>query len=602
MRFRLLFLLIIFCLILAACINDHPQDNKIYPAEHKNGEKEQISLIDTRIDTQGLIPFTKKLTDDMKHNRNHLLVSISPDGKSIYYMETTLEYKSPDQILIKGYEPENMDLYRLDIASGKSKLIAPSIAVISRASWNNSGILALLGGNHLTLYDAAKDRLLMADELRNEQVSHFGWSPDGKKIFTEHPNLPNGSILYPDSGSIVHKYETEENLYHKGKLDEDYSYGTYLYRPSEDELKQGVQEVAQTVVIDNKGQVVKIVGEGRFRDAYRRSVLQVGDSLFGLYYTPDINQADHCISLTEEYVYDARFIYDGKIIYIIKSPEAEKNTFLLCIADQEGKLLKKLEVSGNNLILSPDGKSVCTKGLENEEIDLTDSSFPLKKQIDPFPPRYVEEAIYPVIRGAVDSYCKFALTGELEQGILKKYFMDSHEPEQWAYFDMSLKVQEMKPSKNAQHYVVQIEIGKMRVDENKATFHVGFAASNSSGTGFGEGWVTELIKRDNRWYITGLSTFPNSQESKEVRQVAENYITSQSNSELKGKEVSIGQIQFWQLSDPHLAASSENANYCKIYLKVKESGKESIYKLVLHKALTEWKIESLSKDHLSGLF
>jgi hypothetical protein len=51
----------------------------------------------------------------------------------------------------------------------------------------------------------------------------------------------------------------------------------------------------------------------------------------------------------------------------------------------------------------------------------------------------------------------------------------------------------------------------------------------------------------------------------------------------KGKDVKIAQIQFWQMSEPTLSSNVDYANYCKVYLRVIENGKEIIYKMVLSK-------------------
>lgn len=280
----------------------------------------------------------------------------------------------------------------------------------------------------------------------------------------------------------------------------------------------------QTVVIDKNGQVVKVVGKGRFRDSYGRSVLQVGESLFGLYYTADINLSDDPVKLSEEYIYDARYIYDGKIAYIIKSPEVEQNLFLFCISDQQGKLLKQIEVTGSCLVLSPDGKSVFIKGERDEEIDLT--SMVVKQIANNETPNYTQEAIYRVIREAVDSCCKFDLTGAADMTAVNKYFTDTQNPDQWANFVISNYMKQMSPTKNAKHYVVDIRVGDLQIIGDTASVNVVFGGSNSFGTGYGDNWRAELIKINNRWYITGLSTFPDSSEYQKVKQYVEKLITN----------------------------------------------------------------------------
>jgi len=607
-RWLVLILLIYLSLcLLAGCNKGTPRPGKAYSDEPEG--KQQITISDSIIDTSGVIPFTEDLPGDIKHNRKNLVVSISPDHNSVYIMRpSTVRGICPREHVIKGADPAGMGLFRVDVDSGDSELIAPEIPVVSLARWNADGnILALLGGNHLTLYDAANHQLLMRDELQNERVTHFGWSPDGKKLFTAHPNLPNGSILYIDQKKLVHAYENKEELYYKGRLDEDHYYGTYIAKLTNEELaKKGSLAEPQTVVINKDGQIVKVVGEGRFRDAYQRSVLQVGESLFGLNYIPDINQPEQVVTLTNEYVYDARFISNGGIAYIIKSPDVEENAFLLCIADRNGKSVKQFKITGSSLVLSPDGKSVCTKGVEDEEIDLTTLSFK-EPRIDVLD-RYVEGRIYAVLRGAVDTYYKHEMIGEADTQAVKKYFLDTHSPEQWAYFDIMTYFREIPRKRNADHYVVTLRLKDLKIRGNRASARLTVGAANSFGTGYGGEWAVELIEQNHRWFVTGLSTFPDSPVREEVKETILKVIKEAQEgkafrAELKNKDVKIGQIQFWRLSEPHRSPDIESANYCKAYLKVKENGKEIIYKLILEKKdQIHWQVNRLSKNLLSSLF
>jgi len=183
MRFRLLPLFIILCLLVAGCIIDKPEDEVLYQAQRGGNEKQKISIIDSAIDTCGLIPFITEIPANIEQNRDNLVVSISPDHNSVYIMRPSIvKGKCSRDYLIKGVNPPGMSLLRVEVESGHSELISPEIPVVSLARWDADGnILALLGGNLLTLYDSVNNKVIIADELQNEQVSHFAWSPDGKK-------------------------------------------------------------------------------------------------------------------------------------------------------------------------------------------------------------------------------------------------------------------------------------------------------------------------------------------------------------------------------------------------------------------------------------
>ncbi len=129
----------------------------------------------------------------------------------------------------------------------------------------------------------------------------------------------------------------------------------------------------------------------------------------------------------------------------------------------------------------------------------------------------------------------------------------------------------------------------------------------SSGCGSGQQWALELIEENGRWQVTGLSTFPDSQARREIESLVSTILKKRTRDsifqgQLSGREVSMGQIQFWQLSSPQLAVDVEKANYCKAYLKVQENEKESIYKLIFRKDQNYWVVNTFTSENLSSLF
>ena len=67
-------------------------------------------------------------------------------------------------------------------------------------------------------------------------------SPDGETIYTEHPNLPCGSIIQLTDKKLFHAYETDQLLYYKGILDEKRFYGTQKLILDEKRNKKRVAE------------------------------------------------------------------------------------------------------------------------------------------------------------------------------------------------------------------------------------------------------------------------------------------------------------------------------------------------------------------------
>jgi hypothetical protein len=72
---------------------------------------------------------------------------------------------------------------------------------------------------------------------------------------------------------------------------------------------------------------------------------------------------------------------------------------------------------------------------------------------------------------------------------------------------------------------------------------------------------------------------------------------------LKDYDISIAQIQFWEMSEPHLADNITSANFCKIYIRVRKNGTEETYKLIVDKKnQKDWKPSRLDNLRLSHLF
>ncbi len=592
MKLRINIFILLLCLLLSGCSPGGTQVTKESEQETADLNSQQDLLKDRW---------------DREFSRENIIISISPDQLSYYCMQPASAYHSDDfPRTIKGAEPVGMNLYRVDSQTGVRELIIADFPVVTLARWNPRGtMLAMMGGRQLIIYDAEKNSLIMQGELENEQVSYFGWSSDGT-IYTELPDLPNGSIIFPIEEIVLPAYETYEEVYYKYKIDNDLSYGTWVDKLSNEELKQyGGLARPVTVIARNDGTIIKKMGYGRFRDACGNSILQVGENLFGLYYTPDVENAENIITLSEEYIYGACFAWEGKIAYLVQSDNREENNFVLCIADRNGEKIKEFDVTGSNLLLSPGKEIICAKGGQDEEIDLTTLS--LMNSVNASQLGHVEQEIYRTIRGAMDTYCKWDMIGESDWQAVDKYFIDTHEPEQWAWFDIMHTFKETAYERSSNKYFISLALQELEIEGNRASTVLNCMVKGSSGCGSGQQWALELIEENGRWQVTGLSTFPDSQPRREIESLVSTILKKGTRDsifqgQLNGREVSMGQIQFWQLSSPQLAADVEKANYCKVYLKVQENEKESIYKLIFRKDQNYWVVNTFTKENLSSLF
>ena len=580
-------------LILCGC-GSGIKNNKIYPAA-KPEEDYSTENLSTPIAVKGVNPF-KALNITESLSKEGIILTLSPDENFAFIMERV--YKSSDHILIKGETTVYVDLIRVDVKTGEKTILANCIPFLTSVQWSKDGkYVAFNGGGKLKVYNNVKKEFVFEEDLEGKEITAFGWAPDGKKIYMSQNYLINDSIGYLDSGRMVNSYETKEEVFYRKILDENYYYGTIGK-----ETSNGI--IAKTVVVNDKNDIVKIFQPGIFMDSFKRAMLQLGDERKGLYYYQDINKEDSSKVLTNEYVYDAKFAFDGKILYIVKNNNIEENNFILHIVDSEGKEINKHEISGTEIMLFTDGKLGYIAGEALEKINL------LTDEVQKSPMSIVENSfdqdICKVLRGAMYTYRRL-LENENNVTNVKKYFTNTHNPEQWAYsqmLDMWGKNEQRADVKYTNRCKIYLKDCKRYVFNNMERASVKLQEIKEEYPKEENDYSLELINLQNKWYVTGFSTFPNSDEAEEIKKVITEFVKESIKNDnfdiqLKGKKFAIGEIQFFTFSKNKLADEVKNADGCKVIIKVSEGSKESAYRMTINKSYDGiWKIVSLRRENI----
>ncbi|ARE86997.1 hypothetical protein [Clostridium formicaceticum] len=592
MKRAIFFLFFIF--ILVGCTQQEIKEGQVYVMKEDHFSEEQLGDM---LNIEGRIPFQKYVNQSLmsQYDSNRILLTISPDGKEMYFMEK-MESDTSFQV-IKGETREKVRVIKEDIESKEQEIIAENIPFISKVLWNTEeNMVAFGGGERLTIYNVKSKTTVMEEKLTQDNIANFFWSPiDENKLYSEQPDLANASIYYLNSQKKVEAYETREETYYKGKLDSNYYYGTKW------DLTNGD---TKTVILDKQGKIIKSLISGIFRDAYQKSLVVVGERGFGLYYVPDINASDKIITLTKEYIYDVKFIDDGKIAYTTKTEDVEANLFYLYIVSSNGNELKKLAVNGASIAVLPDGKSGYISGSEWQQVDFLQNKLGKDNSSIENEERDELQEIFITVRGAMRIFYDLELRGVKNWNHLQNYFKNTSLPEQWAYFDMEKMFQERNHKSQNSDYVMEIHLKHYEINGNNASITIGVNTKNPYGRGVAMDYALELIKQGENWYITGFSTFPYAAERKEIEEVVQETIDKIQtgklfSGEFENKEVMMGQIQFWMSGIPHLAPSAEDANAVKVFL---QADNQEIYKLVLEKINQSiWKPTKLTKENLSSL-
>ncbi|MFD3158356.1 hypothetical protein ACFIJ5_16145 [Haloimpatiens sp. FM7330] len=581
--------------IVYECYKKEIKDNKVYVVnQHK--KQRDITEIDGQIDTKGINKF---YSVKFKETNNKIPLTQSPDKKYIFYLSPNMEYNENDnKQMIIGVEQQRFSLNKYEVKTGDNIIIKEKIPPITEVKWNKNGnIVAFCGGNKLTIYNIEDSKFMFENEVKNDFVTYFGWSPDGKRLYTEHPNLVNNSIYYIDSNEKVEAYNAKEHRYYKGKIDNEYYYATV------NEIDKPASEQVYTLILDKNGKQITKFHKGKYRDSYIKSTTLSGQNGFGLYYIEDINNPEKSILIDRKYIYNAKFIYDGKIVYTIQNTDVSKNNFLMNVVNSNGKRIKQVEVSGGEFVLLPDGKKARVFGKDNELIDF-ENNIVSKKEKNNKKVDLDETKIFETIREAVNIIPKYISSQDLNVEMVKPYFIDSNDPVQSALFDIK-KMYKEKSTKNfiglsQEFYVTLWAANYKKYNKNgikKAVLNLRGDIKNGNSTSIKIDVEVELInsQKDNKWYITGVSTFTESEEYVKVKKLCNKYIQQLQKGllfkgSLKGKKIILGQIQFWNMRENCLASKAEYATHCKVYLKIKENNEEKIYEMILHKGNEEdWK-------------
>lgn len=643
---KAILLLVLIIPLLSGCRPSDIKDDKLYTVEDVTSDEENV-VIERALITEGIDPFIKegrnnetyksfdKLIEAFtkENNFENDILTISKDGNICFGMlygnvdqkQSLIDWEKKKIYGkdIREEESRKVVLFIINKKSDKPQLevLDDNIDFINLLKWNEYGDkVAFLSGGKLLVYDLKQEKLLFNKDSDNHNITYFGWDPDGNKIYTETTNLANYNIYYTDSEKIVSAYEARQKLYYKGILDDNYYFATFreIYAPY-------IPKEKTTAITDNKGNIISKLYGGRFRDSYKRSMIQVGENGFGLYYYSDIQKKGDKQTLTEEYVYDAKFVADGKMAYIVENKaNAEENDFILHIMDSEGKEVNRFKIFSSQIFITSDGKYGITSGHCWEKVDF-EKCVVINNGKNKYNAGQEEKALKEVlktIKGAVDTYFKFQINKEKDFEAVNKYFINSFELGQAAALDMELMFKEVEENKSDLYmpYRLSIYLEEININDSKdrvlATVRV--ENINPNGEGMTKVIPLEIIKRNGKWYVAGLSTFSDNHMTKDVRKKALEYIDDMKSRKLyderfKGKNMDILQMQFWSILDinikytqgmiePILTSNPKSAKYCKIYLKLGQTTNEEIYKLILKRNDQGWEPLIMTNKRLGKLY
>lgn len=595
------------CLLLSSCSSPAIKDNEIVVVKGSYKVQSSINAVSNKLNVDGINPFVSINYEKIPEKYNDCaVITVSPDGSYAFLAEKS-DAKNDNTTMLIGQKLPQINLIRVNLETTEATVLCQNISFINEAKWNSKGtVVGFCGGEDIKIYDNEKSRFLYENETSNDSVTYFGWSPEGDKIFTEHPNIINGNIYYLGLNKVVYAYESRENIYYRGVLNEEYYYAT---------SKVASESLAYSMVIVNKSGNVVYKGEsGRFRDSFENQMVYIGPYGVGLYYYPDVNDMEVKQLLSNRFVYDVKFVYGGNIAYIDSNSDVDKNNYILHIVNRDGKEFYSTEVSGSVFALSPDGAYGWIGGASWEKMDFRTNSRISSLPVQANGYSYEDRSVFSTIRSATGIWQKIDNLRNVKQSEIQEFFIDTNEPNQSAKLDMEIKYKEIKDSviqADMQLYTELFLKSYKRYTSNgyeRAQAYIYGKYINAAGIETPIDQCMELIKEDGKWYVTGFSTFPMERTTNDVRTIVEAYVKQIKEGilleeMLKDAEIEIGQLQFWSSDGDKLATDIATSGYCKAYLTATQYGVSKLYKLVLKKdAEGKWSVTRLTDNYISSLF
>lgn len=419
MRRKNLFIICILSLFLigAACFGAirtmESKDNKLYIYQNSEPVKD-IVKIDSTLNITAESQFYSLKGYNLQDSSDKIALTLSPDKTSIYYMAPL---KSSIDV-VKGPFSGNVSIIKHDISTDKDSTIALNVPFITIIKWDPSGkFAAFSGGGKLTIYDSTENKLIFTEELENENVNYFGWSPKGDKLYAERSNLPNSIILSFDTLKKSEPYEIKEETYYKYKINKDYYYGTKQKINSANVFTGSSSKI---VILDRNGNLLKELSEGIFRDSYNNAIL-TSDKNDHLYYIKDINESSSSKLISSKKAYEVKFLSNRGFVFTTQSSNIENNSFELHICDSNGVETAIFEVPGCSFFLSTDGSTgYINAGEKNIKMDFISGTFD-KSTSSPDK----NEEIYRTLRGGFCVISDYLINGKKDQALASRYFDSS---------------------------------------------------------------------------------------------------------------------------------------------------------------------------------
>lgn len=548
-----------------------------------------------------------------KIDENIIPITISPDhniviGYSNVKDETT---DIKNSMVIAGNMVQYMDLFACNIASNTNKYLGKFMSIKSYQFDHEGKQLAFIDAeNNIYIYNLENEKLEKVIEKYNyREFSTICWSRDSKRLM-----LDNRMIFDIASREFISIAADSYTPFIKV----GFSNNTFIT-----EMKNNKYDnIIALYNFDNKSYTQ--IADGYYKDSDNTNVIYTVDLLQGL---KIVNlKTLESKTIEEGPVYCANILKStGEIIYTTLNKDSDDDRYLLVKVNPETMAKQVFPLCTPSYYLSPaeDALNFISNYSENSiMVDL--NSFKVIKTIKKNDNEDLKQIKSTILKMFFLDYGFSGSYEEYEYQAKKIYTNTDYPVPQEA---LNNKLTDFKryntplPGYQKEDYIPpSISFDSIIIKGNKASINIGRFFINS----------IELVKIDDKWFITGFSTHPESKEVTQIREIVRNHIdailsgnTAEALKYWKGMEeseyvennrnvvenlinnrdkilIEIGETELWSISDPHRAESPESATEARTKIIVKDGKNINKYKIVLSRRYSdEFEIISWDTDPLS---
>lgn len=510
---------------------------------------------------------------DFDRKERMIPLTVSKDLK--YFVAYKIRNESisdKNELILIGMPRQLIDLYLVDLSENKAVNIGKTEFVINHA-WSEDGkLLSLVSYKSVKILDLAAGSLSEVPMQYKTDIYNTNWGSDNRRLY-----------IHLDTTANYYAYDTpsKEMVKVRGRFKD----GDIVYRgkaSSKILTSKGEQvgtakglycgESAEKLLFDGEV-IIHDINEGRILVSYDGKNSGGGTRFTLADY--DANTGENRVLYNEGSIHSVWKIFKasylkttGDIIYTTFETSDLGVRYLLVLIEPDGK--ETVTQVPSPLYTVTPGENILHFAVFKDGESCTMDTANFKFIDDGYGQEYKNSDIRDIMYRVLNIYGSD--TPNIEK--IKEIIINTYDPiPQEALENILLEAENTKYWKS-----IKQEIGK----NVTMTFKLNDTRSRASvilNGGYFRG-PHELVKKEDKWYVTGFSTWPESKERNDVYRACTRYIeneikTSEAEDEINSKEdkddyavktaallnkirtqsskIEVGEIELWAMSDPHRA-------------------------------------------------